>query len=89
MSDVAHGPLVKYDFESYFDNVISYPVTLGDITFNHLFFADDFVLISESTEGLQNCMDWKLHKLRKKQKLWFVLLGNLRSVMVFIITILL
>ena len=56
------------DFESYFDNVISYPVSLGDITFNHLFFADDLVLISESAEGLQNCMDtlsnycmeWKL-----------------------------
>ena len=64
---MAHGPLVKYDFESYFDNVIRYPVTLGDITFNHLFFADDFVLISESAEGLQNCMDWKLHKLRKNK----------------------
>ena len=86
---MAHGPLVKYDFESYFDNVISYPVTLGDITFNHLFFADDFVLISESAEGLQNCMDWKLHVNLEKTKLWFVLLGNLRSVMVFIITILL
>ena len=57
------------DFESYFDNVISYPVSLGDITFNHLFFADDLVLISESAKGLQNCMDtlsnycmeWKLH----------------------------
>ena len=23
------------DFESYFDNVISYPVSLGDITFTH------------------------------------------------------
>ena len=64
------------DFESYFDNVISYPVSLGDITFNHLFFADDLVLISESAEGLQNCMDtlsnycmeWKLHVILEKTK---------------------
>ena len=33
---------------------------LGDITFNHLFFADDLVLISESAEGLQNCMDTQI-----------------------------
>ena len=39
------------------DNVIRYPVSLGDTICNHLFFADDFVLISESAEGLQNCMD--------------------------------
>ena len=34
------------DIESYFDNVISYPVSLGDRTSNHLFFADDLFLIS-------------------------------------------
>ena len=45
------------DFESDVDNVIRYPASLGDTTFNHLFFADDLVLISESAEGLQNCMD--------------------------------
>ena len=41
------------DFESYFDNVISYPVSWGDITFNHLFFADDLVLILESQNLLK------------------------------------
>ena len=57
------------DFEIYFYNVISYPVSLGDITFNPLFHADDPHLRSESAEGLQNCMvtlsnycmEWKLH----------------------------
>ena len=57
------------DFESYFDNVISYPESLGDITSHVGTFADDLVLTSESAEGLQNCMDtlsnycmeWKLH----------------------------
>ena len=56
--------------------VIRYPVSLGDTTFNHLFFADDLVLISESAEGLQNCMDtlsnycmeWKLHVNLEKTK---------------------
>ena len=32
-------------------------VSLGDITFNHLFLADGLVLVSEAAEGLQNCID--------------------------------
>jgi hypothetical protein len=36
------------DFETYLDNVVTNPVCLGDVSFNHLFFADDLVLFPES-----------------------------------------
>ena len=36
---------------------MSDPVQLGDIKFNHLLYADDLVLISESPDGLQHCLD--------------------------------
>ena len=64
------------DFETYLDKVVTNPVYLGDISFNHLFFADDLVLFSETPVGLQNCLDilskycteWKLHVNLQKTK---------------------
>jgi hypothetical protein len=42
------------------------PVTLGTFTFNHLLYADDLVLVSETKEGLQSC----LNKLNKYTNTW-------------------
>ena len=44
------------DLTSMFDNTCD-PVTLHDIKLSSLLYADDLVLISESSEGLQNCLN--------------------------------
>lgn len=52
------------------------PITIGSYTFNSLFYADDVVLISTSSEGLQNCITalkefsdkWKLEVNLDKTK---------------------
>lgn len=58
------------------DNIEAKPVTLGEYSFNHLLYADDLVLISESPTGLQHCIDavgtycntWNLEINTKKTK---------------------
>ncbi len=46
------------DMESLFtDKNNTNPVCSGNHTFNHLLYADDLVLISESPTGLQNCIN--------------------------------
>lgn len=44
------------------------PVTIGSYTLNYLFYADDVVLISTSSEGLQNCIN-ALREFSEKWKL--------------------
>lgn len=56
------------DFVNYFKNVPTYPAYLDTMPINHMFFADDLILVSDSPVGLQNCLDvlgkycsdWKL-----------------------------
>jgi hypothetical protein len=45
------------DICKHFKQNLSDPVQLEDIKFNHLLYADDLVLISESPDGLQHCLD--------------------------------
>jgi hypothetical protein len=45
------------DIGKYFDPNITEPVNLGDQNLNHLLYADDLLLISESPTGLQNCLN--------------------------------
>ena len=45
------------DICSYFNNSLADPVLLNNIHFNHLLYADDLVLISETPSGLQYCVD--------------------------------
>jgi len=45
------------DICSYFNNSLADPVLLNNIHFNHLLYADDLVLISETPSGLQHCVD--------------------------------
>ena len=49
--------IFKDDVCSYFNNSLADPVLLNKIHFNHLLYADDLVLISETPSGLQHCVD--------------------------------
>ena len=62
---------------SFIDNTKTKPVSLGVHTFNHLLYADDLVILSESPTGLQHCMinaldnyceKWRLNINIKKTK---------------------
>jgi hypothetical protein len=61
---------------SFIDNTQTKPVSLGVHTFNHLLYADDLVILSESPTGLQNCLNaldnycekWRLNINIKKTK---------------------
>ena len=56
------------DIKDYFDEKLTDPVFLNDVSINHLLYADDLVIMSQSPEGLQHCLDallkfcneWKL-----------------------------
>jgi hypothetical protein len=62
---------------SFIDNTQTKPVSLGVHTFNHLFYADDLVILSESPTGLQHCLNaldnycekWRPNINMKKTKL--------------------
>jgi hypothetical protein len=45
------------DIRNYFNSNITDPIHLQDKTLNHLFYADDLLLVSESPTGLQCCLD--------------------------------
>jgi hypothetical protein len=45
------------DIISYFNPNFTNPVSLDQIKFNHLLYADDLILISESPSSLQHCVD--------------------------------
>ena len=62
---------------SLIDNTKTKPVSLGVHTFNHLLYADNLVILSESPTGLQHCINaldnycekWRLNINIKKKKL--------------------
>lgn len=45
------------DLGDYFNPNLSHPVNLQDEKFNHLLYDDDLLLLSESANGLQHCLD--------------------------------
>ena len=61
---------------SFIDNTLTKPVSLGVHIFNHLLYADDLVILSESPTGLQHCINaldnycekWRLNINIKKTK---------------------
>jgi hypothetical protein len=55
------------DLKNIFDDTC-HPCTIGTIKLNHLLYADDLILFSETKHGLQNCLD-KLNNYCKKWKL--------------------
>jgi len=62
---------------SFIDNPKTKQVSLGVHTFNHLLYADDLVILSESPTGLQHCLNaldnycekWRLNINIKKTKI--------------------
>lgn len=45
------------DLGDYFNPNLSHPVNLQDEKFNHLLYDDVLLLLSESANGLQHCLD--------------------------------
>ncbi len=56
-------------------NLNCHPITLGETKLNHLMFADDVVLMSESAEGLQNC----LNKLANYSDYWHLTVNTSKT----------
>ena len=64
------------DIKDYFDEKLTDPVFLNDVSINHLLYAEDLVIMSQSPEGLQHCLDallkffneWKLDLNTRKTK---------------------
>ena len=45
------------DIHVYFDSACD-PIKLTQRHINRLLYADDLILLSNSAEGLQNCLEW-------------------------------
>ena len=66
------------DLNEIFDETFCQPAKIKNLTLNNLLYADDLVLVSETSSGLQNCLDrlqeycdkWRLTVNIKKTKLW-------------------
>ena len=66
------------DLNKIFDKTFCQPAKIKNLTLNNLLYADDLVLVSETSSGLQNCLDrlqeycdkWRLTVNIKKTKLW-------------------
>ena len=48
--------IVADDLGDYFNPNLSHPVSIQDEKFNHLLYADDLLLLSESADGFQHCL---------------------------------
>ena len=67
--------LFIYDINDIFDEIYCEPAHLSDIIVNSLLYADDLILVSQNTFGLQNCLKklqaycnkWKLKVDTKKK----------------------
>ena len=67
------------DLNEILDKTFCQPVKIKDLTLNNLLYADDLVFVSETSSGLQNCLDrlqeycdqWRLTvNIKKTKKLW-------------------
>ena len=75
------------DINDIFDETISQPVTLNTTKLNCLIYADDVLLLSESKEGLQSCLDslnvycdyWKLRINTEKTKVMVFSAGKIKT----------
>ena len=64
------------DLNEIFDKTFCQPAKIKNLTLNNLLYADDLVLVSETSSGLQNCLDglqeycdkWRLTVNIKKTK---------------------
>ena len=64
------------DLNEIFDKTFCQPAKIKNLTLNNLLYADDLILVSETSSGLQNCLDrlqeycdkWKLTVNIKKTK---------------------
>ena len=64
------------DLNEIFDKTFCQPAKIKNLTLNNLLYADDLVLVSETSSGLQNCLDrlqeycdkWRLTINIKKTK---------------------
>ena len=64
------------DLNEIFDKTFRQPAKIKNLTLNNLLYADDLVLVSETSSGLQNCLDrlqeycdkWRLTVNIKKPK---------------------
>ena len=63
------------DFQTYLDQELTKHVKLSSLSFNHMFFADDLVLISKTPSGLQEC----LSALEKYCKDWNLTINSNKS----------
>ena len=70
------------DLNEIFDNTFCQPAKIKNLTLNNLLYAGDLVLVSQTSSGLQNCLDrlqeycdkWRLTINIKKTKTMVV--GN-------------
>ena len=75
------------DINDIFDETISQPVILNTTKLNCLIYADDVLLLSESKEGLQSCLDslnvygdyWKLRINTEKTKVMVFSAGKIKT----------
>ena len=64
------------DLNEIFDKTFCQPAKIKNLTLNNLLYADDLLLVSETSSGLQNCLDrlqeycdkWRLTVNIKKTK---------------------
>ena len=64
------------DLNEIFDKTFCQPAKIKNLTLNNLLYADNLVLVSETSSGLQNCLDrlqeycdkWRLTVNIKKKK---------------------
>ncbi len=72
------------DIDQIFDTSLSYPVSLDTTKLNCLVYADDLLLLSDTKEGLQSCLDslelycdsWKLKINTDKTKIMILVNEN-------------
>ena len=46
------------DLNEIFDKTFCQQANIKNLTLNNLLYADDLFLVSETSSGLQNCLDW-------------------------------
>ena len=76
LSPILFNIFVNNDLNEIFDKTFCQPAKIKNLTLNNLLYADNLVLVSETSSGLQNCLDrlqeycdkWRLTINIKKTK---------------------